>query len=359
MANLRQTPLTCSGHTRPVVDLAFSDITECGYFLISACKAGQSAVVKYLEPTKGRKDYYRWPRSEDVAETSAYYVYQWNFEVTPMASLCYVRVTPEIGLGRLKVIKEPFGAPLWTKRIWDAVSGSELHALIHKHIVKCVAFSNDTNKLLTGSNEKLLRIYDLNNIDSEPDTLPGHTGGIPSCVWLHNGTNVISVSDDKTMRMWDVVNKQEVKQLTLPAVPNSVELSHDGEVITVPYGNTVGFYKAESFELIKEIEVPSQVNSASLHPEKNVFVCGGEDFKMYKFDYNTGVEIESFKGHFGPVHCVRFSPDGELYASGSEDGTLRLWQTTVGKTYGLWKCVMPEELNSVDSNAQQIIKPEA
>jgi serine-threonine kinase receptor-associated protein len=48
---------------------------------------------------------------------------------------------------------------------------------------------------------------------------------------------------------------------------------------------------------------------------------------------------ESFKGHFGPVHCVEFSPDGEVYASGSEDGTLRLWQTTIGKTYGLWKCV--------------------
>jgi len=34
----RQTPLTCSGHTRPVVDLAYSALTPDGFFLISACK---------------------------------------------------------------------------------------------------------------------------------------------------------------------------------------------------------------------------------------------------------------------------------------------------------------------------------
>jgi len=37
---LRQIPITCSGHTRPVVDLRFSDITPYSYFLISACKDG-------------------------------------------------------------------------------------------------------------------------------------------------------------------------------------------------------------------------------------------------------------------------------------------------------------------------------
>ena len=42
---IRQHALTCSGHTRPVVDLAFSPVTPDGYFLVSACKGMRSSVV--------------------------------------------------------------------------------------------------------------------------------------------------------------------------------------------------------------------------------------------------------------------------------------------------------------------------
>lgn len=79
-------------------------------------------------------------------------------------------------------------------------------------------------------------------------------------------------------------------------IPNGIEVSQDNAILTVACGNTVSFWNTETFAKIKEFQVASLVHSASLHPSRSVFVCGGEDFKMYKIDYTTGQELESFKG---------------------------------------------------------------
>ncbi|KAG9723362.1 hypothetical protein KCU73_g13716, partial [Aureobasidium melanogenum] len=50
----------------------------------------------------------------------------------------------------------------------------------------------------------------------------------------------------------------------------------------------------------------------------------------------SGAEIETRKGHHGPVWTSAFSPDGKLYATGSEDGTIKLWKAT-NESYGLWR----------------------
>ncbi|XP_022916761.1 serine-threonine kinase receptor-associated protein [Onthophagus taurus] len=324
MANLRQIPLTCSGHTRPVVHLDFSGITESSYYLISACKDGK--------PMLRQGDTGDWIGTFEGHKGAVWGV-ALNQEATRAAT----------------------GAADFTGKVWDAISGEELHSFQHNHIVKSVGFSKDSSALVTGSNERLVRIFNLENTESSSDIFSGHSAGVRHALFFRNDRCLVSCADDKTLRVWDRASGQEIQKLDFPAVPNSLEVSRDGSVLTVAHSKTVTFLNADSLQKIKDFSIPTTVNSASLHPDKTIFVAGGDDLKVYKFDYVNGTEIESFKGHFGPVHCVRFSPDGELYASGSEDGTLRLWQTTVGKTYGLWKCVDGNQLNNDSLTQKEVI----
>ena len=53
----------------------------------------------------------------------------------------------------------------------------------------------------------------------------------------------------------------------------------------------MSFWDIDKLEKIKEFNNPATILSATLHPEQPVFVCGGDDFKMYKYDFDNGTEI--------------------------------------------------------------------
>jgi len=101
-------------------------------------------------------------------------------------------------------------------------------------------------------------------------------------------------------------------------------------ILTVAAGDRVTFFDMTTGEEMRSYKMPihfREEGGASLHPSGKKFIAGGSDLWVRVFDFETGEELECHKGHHGPVRCLRYHPDGKSYATGSEDGTIRLWKT--------------------------------
>jgi WD40 repeat protein len=90
-----------------------------------------------------------------------------------------------------------------TVRIWDAVSGVVQHTLEgHTGDVNSVAFSSDGLRIVSGSDDRTVRIWDAVS-GVVLYTLEGHTGYVYSVAFSSDGLRIVSSSNDHTMRIWD------------------------------------------------------------------------------------------------------------------------------------------------------------
>jgi len=306
-------PLICPGHSRPVAGIEFSDETEDGVFLISACH-DKTAMIRsgetgdWIGTFEGHKGAVWWA-ALDRSATRA---------VTCSAD--------------------------YTAKVWDALTGDELFELKHRKIVRAADWSADSAHIVTGGKEGVLRLYDVNRPEAEPTMLEGHTPNslikVVKYVSSDSPTLFLSGGDDKTLRLWDSRTASEVRQLSFDGGVNSVEISRDQRTATVAAGNQVSFWDLGSYECEKRYTLPVieangyGVNSATLHPERKAFVAAGGNFWVYVHDFETGEELQCNKGHHGPVYGVRFTPGGNTYASGGDDGTIRIWTYANGAEAG-------------------------
>lgn len=115
-----------------------------------------------------------------------------------------------------------------TLRIWDANTGRELKygGLEKKNgqseWISSASLSPDDRYLASFSKDSIIHIWDLNNVNELDDTelidycvtetqcLVGHTGEINSVKYSPDGTKIVSTSRDGTIRVWNVTNGQEL-----------------------------------------------------------------------------------------------------------------------------------------------------
>lgn len=336
-------PLTCHGHSRPVPHISFSSLVEDDqYYLISACKDNNPMLRDGIT-------------GDWIGTFLGHKGAIWQARLSADANIAAT------------------AAADFSAKVWDTHTGECLHTLQHSHIVRAVAFPIQANPqvLATGGMEKKLRIFDLSrggessNNDNEvsypnPENTPAqqsrsptsyeigpgvHGGTIKSVIWNIDYNILTTAAEDRKIRWWDLRSRHPVVEYSVEGTIGSCELNvlatrpNEAGILSVAAGKSVYLFDgAAPGRLLKKVDFKYEVASVAVNNETARFVTGGagEDTWARVYDLHTDEELEVQKGHHGPIWSVSYSPDGKLYGTGSEDGTIKLWKAC-REPYGLWR----------------------
>jgi WD40 repeat protein len=76
--------------------------------------------------------------------------------------------------------------------------------------VKSVAFSPNGTRIVSGSDDNTLRLWDARSGQPIGAPLLGHESWVLSVAFSPDGTRIVSGSDDNTLRLWDAKSGQPI-----------------------------------------------------------------------------------------------------------------------------------------------------
>jgi eukaryotic-like serine/threonine-protein kinase len=245
-------------------------------------------------------------------------------------------------------------------RLWDPTTGRQLRSWTgHTGPINSVAWSRDGSRLASGGTDDLLKIWDgasgkaLLTISAGSELLlqgapplRGATASVPrgvnSVVWDPAGkriatTNVKSRDWLGTIKIWDAVTGAETIR-PIPVAVNSVAWSPDGKYLVSGRADwSIQIWNASTGNAStgnggQGFGDGAGIFSVDWNPQTNQLAVGEGNNTVVLWDVLADfsnvpnrVDPKVIRGHCGEVNAVVWSHDGTHLASGSQDGTVKIW----------------------------------
>lgn len=161
---------------------------------------------------------------------------------------------------------------------------------------------------------------------------------VSAIAFAPDGKTLVSASWDKTVRLWDVTNGNEIRScIGHQAQVECVSFSPDGkQIASAGWDRTLRLWDTATGKEIRQMgEHPDGILAITFSPDGKLLASGNQDQKnqsgtLHLWDVATGQRVHRLLGHLGPVSAVTFAPDGKTLASGGIDQTLRFWHVASG-----------------------------
>lgn len=240
--------------------------------------------------------------------------------------------------------------------VWQLATGQRILTYEgHTGWVMSVAFSPDGHTLASASMDRTVKLWNISRGQCEK-TLRGHSSGVMSVAFSPNGQILASGSHDQTVKLWDISRGQCQKTLqghsggvwsvaycssssseyspALPTPLNKATVYTQVSEFSPPSPPTLGGTGVQSPPVLgdlgdkKDLCIHSNLNKGGA---EGILASGSADGTIKLWEISSGQCYQTIQGHDDEVCSVAFSPDGQTLASGGEDCSIKLWSVSSGQ----------------------------
>jgi WD40 repeat protein len=256
---------------------------------------------------------------------------------------------------------------------WDVSSGQETRVLKTGCTVWSIAFTPDGKILASGGPDKLVSLRDVSSGQLR-GTLTGHQGQIRTLAISPDGKTLASGGDNDAVRLWNLDTGVELTNFPVRGTtttmgfspdgsilasganwgsqggtinlfpsqghfPSRIQFDHiralawspDGKTLATTSGLNIEFWNASTGRRLARLKglSPSLMTSLTYLPDGETLASCGLDRVIRLWPVNSTnqdkVKPLALGAHLAPASCLAVSKDGTMLASGSADGSIKLW----------------------------------
>lgn len=215
-------------------------------------------------------------------------------------------------------------------RLWS-ISDGKLRRTLSGHADKVWAakFLGIPNKAATGSQDRTVRIWDIEKCLCTKTLYPGSTCYDLVC---RKGQDIISAHFDKRIRFWDIRADSSAQEIMLQGRLTSLDISPNGYyLLACVRDDTLQMLDFRMNQVVKTFcadgfKVGSDISRASFSPDSDYVVAGSSNGSVFIWNVNSSAVMKNLKNHHTTSICsASWSPQGHVLASAEKNKKVLIW----------------------------------
>ena len=208
----------------------------------------------------------------------------------------------------------------------------------HTLTVTACAVTPDGRHVVSASDDKTLKVWEL--ASGRPvATLRGHTLAVAACAVTPDGRHAVSASEDKTLKVWELASGRAVATLQGHThYVTACAVTPDGRhVVSASQDHTLKVWELASGRAATLEGHTYYMTACAVTPDGRHMVSASKDKTLKVWDLTSRRAVATFQGHVHDVTACAVTPDGRQVVSASTNNMLRVWELISGRDVAtLW-----------------------